>query len=158
MHQYQDIYILISFAIKLIIKPLKGDVVMFFKFLSGWTATVLVVAVLVTQHRSHRKAVEENYQLRQEMALYSTNELQGHFIGKGLVWEFTGDTLLQFRDGELVTVSKIFVGRDNKVTLKPVYDLTGKDVVNGETTVHIHRIGMGLVYTTHSESGILQEL
>ena len=131
---------------------------MFFKFLSSWTAAVLVVAAAVTPVLSHRKAVEENYQLRQEMALYSTNELQGHFIGKGLVWEFTGDTLLQFRDGELVTVSKFFVGRDNEVTFKPVYDLTGKEIMNGETTVHIRRIGMGLVYTTHSESVILQEL
>ena len=138
-------------------KPLKGDVVVFFKFLSSWAATMLLTATLVTPLLSHRKVAEENYQLRQEMALYNTNELQGRFIGKGLVWEFTGDTLLNFRDGELVTVSKIFVGRDNEVTLKPVYDLTGKDVVNGETTVHIHRIGMGLVYTTHSESVILQE-
>jgi len=146
------------FAIKFVIKPLKGDVAMFFKFLSSWTAAVLVVAAAVTPVLSHRKAVEENYQLRQEMALYSTNELQGHFIGKGLVWEFTGDTLLQFRDGELVTVSKFFVGRDNEVTFKPVYDLTGKEIMNGETTVHIRRIGMGLVYTTHSESVILQEL
>lgn len=119
---------------------------------------MLLAATLVTPLLSHRKVAEENYQLRQEMALYNTNELQGRFIGKGLVWEFTGDTLLNFRDGELVTVSKIFVGRDNEVMLKPVYDLTGKDVANGETTVRIHRIGMGLVYTTHSESVILQEL
>ena len=130
---------------------------MFFKFLSSLAAAVLVAAALVTPVLSHQKVAEEEYNLRRETALYSTNELQGRFIGKGIVWEFAGDTLLQFRDGELVTVSKFFVGRDNEVTLKPVYDLTGKDVVNGETTVHIHRIGLGLVYTTHSESVILQE-
>lgn len=131
---------------------------MFFKFLSSLAATVLVAAALVTPVLSHQKVAEENYLLRQETALYGANELQGRFIGKGLVWEFAGDTLLQFRDGELVTVSKFFIGRDNEVTLKPVYDLTGKETVNGETTVHIHRIGMGLVYTTHSDSVVLQEL
>ena len=131
---------------------------MFFKFLSVWAAVVLMAAALMTPVLSHQKVAEEEFNLRRETALYSTNELQGRFIGKGLVWEFAGDTLLQFRDGGLVTVSKFFIGRGNEVTLKPVYDLTGKENVNGETTVHIHRIGLGLVYTTHSESVILQEL
>ena len=130
-----------------------------FKFLSCIMAITLVIAMVVVGVASHYKVAEDDYNLRQDLALHATTKLEGRYkVSENVIWEFKGDVLLEFADDKLVCVRKFFVERDGIVTLKPVYDLIGRAMSDGEVSIRLHKIGMGLVYETQPSAVVFQEI